>query len=282
VSRRMKRLSREEDDQEEAMLPTSLEVRTFTLKNSTTMMAAFVTSFVWFANVVSPLVAFGPQGMEAKEVVRHGAQTAYRPGYQAVGSFMATGNLWNAKDLENAAHRTKPAPKTDLGSTPLLPFVLTCAIVHTFVVGVGIAFGRDTLSMRAAAGVAGLIARVGVSSFVFLCGVYWLAWEYKIGPVPTVGERLFSSEQLFVLVSALHTTAWLTCSMAVPHSPLGHLCTSSSKMHLVIAVIGAAVHASGLSARVSCGVFGVLGAAGLLAAQLVKADRSAPIPVHRL
>jgi hypothetical protein len=207
---------------------------------------------------------------------------AYRSSYEAAGIFMATG-LWHGNDLEKAKFRTTTVLSgegdMDSGSTVLLPFVLTCAIVHTFIVAVGIAFGRDTLTLGDSAGAAGLIARAAAASFVFLCGVFWWAWEYKIGPVPTVGERLFSSEQLFVVVSALQTTAWLTCSMAVPHSPLGHLCTSSGKMHMAIAMTGAAVHAAGLSAGSNCTIFCVLGAAGILVASLVKADRSAPFLV---
>jgi hypothetical protein len=61
--------------------------------------------------------------------------------------------------------------------------------------------------------------------------------------------------------------------MAVPHSPLGHICTSSTKMHVAIALMGAAVHASELSVSTSCAIFGAAGAAGLAAAHLVNSDR---------
>lgn len=270
---RQKRLSREDTDQEEdSILPTSREVATYLLDHRTTMVAAFVTSFVYFSNVIYPLANTGPQGMlvESPKVSPRPAPPSSV--YQAAGSFMATGNLWpNDLQMKDA----EPVPCAEGEAKTLLPFVLTCAVVHTIVVAFGLALGRDTLTMRAG-GAAALIMRVGVASFFFLCAVLYWAWEYQIGPVPAVGERLFSSEHLFILVGALHTTAWLTCSMALPHSPLGHVCTSSSKMHLGIAMMGAAVHASALSVGSSCAVMGVLGATGLLAAEVVKASRCSP------
>jgi len=268
---RQKRLSREDTNQEDAILPTSREVATYLLDHRTTMVAAFVTSFVYFSNVIYPLANAVPQGMlvESPKVLPRSASSSSV--YQAAGSFMATGNLIHANDFQ----MKDPVPCTEGEAKTVLPFVLTCATTHTLIIAVGLALGRDTLTMRAG-GAAGLIMRVGVASFFFLCAVLYWAWEYKIGPVPAVGERLFSSEQLFILVGALHTTAWLTCSMALPHSPLGHVCTSSSKMHLGIAMMGAAVHASALSVGSSCAVMGVLGATGLLAAEVVKASRCSP------
>ena len=101
----------------------------------------------------------------------------------------------------------------------------------------------------------------------------WFAWEYKIGPIPIVAERLFSSEEAFVLIGALEMTMWLAGSMAVPYSPLGHVCTGSNKFHLVIAAIGTIVHAFSFSASSTSAIFGVLGGAGILAAQSVKQGR---------
>ena len=285
---RAKRLSKEEteDESPDPMLPTVEEAGSFVSSHRTAVLAAFVIASVWFGDVVAPLVPSSQPKASAA------ASAVVLPKVDNAGLAIATGSLGfylhepsiaarsAKKELAIAPtspslrHTTNESSSAAAGaalfSSDVQAFAVTCALVHTLIVSVGLALGRDTLSMREPSGA---FLRVVVSSFCFMCAVLWLAWEYNIGPVPVVAARLFSSEEAFVLIGALQTTAWLTCSMAVPHSPLGHVCTKSNKFHLAIALAGVSLHAMELSARSNVAVFGVLGTAGLLAAESVKAGR---------
>ena len=306
---RAKRISREETEDEAAdpMLPTVKEAAAFTINHRTAVLAAFVIAWVWFDHVVAPLVPSSPHPAASAKAVM--VTAAVPPRVHAAGLAMATGSLGfylNEPDGTSvmASMAKKQATAARAASTPSQParrtgsnsssaadasdsvfgsdvraFVVTCALVHTLVVSVGLALGRDTLSMREPSGA---LLRVGVSSFCFMVAVLWWAWEYKIGPVPVVAERLFSSEGAFVLIGALQTTAWLTCSMAVPHSPLGAVCTGSNKFHLAIALLGLSIHAMELSARSNAAIFGVLGCAGLAAAEAVRAGRLSGLALWNL
>lgn len=146
-------------------------------------------------------------------------------------------------------------------------FVLTCALVHTFIAFVGFALGNDTV---AEAHWRMMLLRVTLGAFGFICVVLSLSWQYNVGPVPPVMKRLFASEASFVLVGAQSMATWLLCSMLLPHAGrFGRLCTGSRPLHGVITVLGVGLYALDMP------VVGVLACFGTLLAAMPGAKLAA-------
>jgi len=119
-------------------------------------------------------------------------------------------------------------------------FVMTCALVHTLIVCVGIAIGNDTLSdIHALTELLQTVAAL----FVLFCAALWWSWEYKVGPVPPMAELLFASEASYIFGGAASLCAWLVASMVLPHTgTFGRMYTSSRALHHLIAILGVGLY----------------------------------------
>jgi hypothetical protein len=159
------------------------------------------------------------------------------------GLFLATGIFGLVFSQEPFAVLDVPNTTEALGSlspAETSAFVMTCALVHTLIVCVGMAIGNDTLTDIHA--LTELLRTVAVL-FLLFCGALWWSWEYKVGPVPPIAELLFASETSYVFGGAASLCAWLVASMVLPHTgPFGRLYTSSRALHQVIATIGVGLY----------------------------------------
>ena len=185
------------------------------------------------------------------------------------GLFLATGS---PTLLHLDRHTTSPPPVVPAApqrspSDPLdmRAFVLTCALVHTLLVGIGFAFGSDTLHPTSDAIPTMLIA--GVVSFLILCASLYAAWELQIGPVPPVAAHLFASETAFVVGGAASATAWIALSMLCQHTQFGRSWSSSPRLCALTALSGVAVIALDLSVTLSLvSFFGLVAGAAAMGA----------------
>jgi len=150
------------------------------------------------------------------------------------------------------------------GGPQSLAFAVTAALIHTLVVFVGLAIGRDTLCVG---DWRRTLLRAGGSVFLFLCLVLWWACKFNIGPVPEVGEALFPSQASFVLFGAASLSAWLGCSMIMPHSVVGRLFTQSPALHVGLVVGCFALHLLGASVGEGVACLGTISAASVLLAR---------------
>ena len=196
--------------------------------------------------------------------------------------FLATGNNLLSNDgpgfrprvrAASAAGGAGTAPGADKGT-----FVLTCALVHTVIVGVGLGLGRDTRLLTSLQEKMATMIKAYFGCFAFLALALYIAWEYNVGPVPaalahTPGVNATS----FVLFGAASMSLWLGCSMLVPHSGLGDKAASSTALHAAIVAAGVCLTLFDASVTASLACFTICGSAGVLANSLPTAQRRAAI-----
>ena len=201
---------------------------------------------------------------------------------QNLGQFLATGHNLVSNDgpgfqsairrrAANAAcgARSKTAP-TDKRS-----FVLTCALIHTLLVGVGLALGRDTRVLTRLQDKLSTMARTCVACYGLLALSLYLAWEFDLGPVPSaVAHTPGVNTATFVLLGAASMWLWLACSMLVPHSKLGDVAATNSTLHVCIVAAGLGLTLCDASVSASLACFMVCGALGVVAEALAPARRA--------
>jgi len=198
----------------------------------------------------------------AKVTQRRGVRSAPNATLSDLGLSLAIGRLGILISDPIAPRETGEAtepPEWDESS-----FIMTCALVHTIIVGAGMAFGSDTLvdhNWREP------LLRAGGASILFFCVALYLSWEYQLGPWPRYLEAAtHATEAAYIVLGALEMTAWLAIAMLAPHSQLGRACTRSRALHAAVGAIGIGVHLVGVSApiayRLLC-VFSVVAAAAL-------------------
>lgn len=247
---------------DEGLLPTPAETINYVTSHRSMLFSTFIIASVWFGQVVTPLATeLSASTPVAPAPLRTNART------QKLGMFLATGTGL----LSDDAPRRMPQPAALPAPTasPMadkVAFTVTCALVHTVIVCVGIALGRDTRVMSSW-GSAQALVRAGVASFAFLCAVLYLAWEFQIGPVPAAVGPMLGSEGAFVLVGAASMSVWLACSMAVPFSKLGDKALKAPSLHGAITAVGTCMALFDMSAPASLAVFMVAGSIGLLASR---------------
>jgi len=168
------------------------------------------------------------------------------------------------------AARSKAAPS----GASQLPFVLTCSLVHTLLVCLGLACGSDTASGRSG-GVSSTLFKTGLVAFGLLCACLYAAWEFQVGPVPAFAADHFClSEAAFVLSGAASATAWLTLPMLLEHSRVGRAWLSSPRSALFTSVAGGMLLAiDQLSLSLTLGCFGLI-----VGGSLVAANKSTVVP----
>jgi len=242
---RWKRSSHDDLDKPEPLIPSPKDSLKFVAGNHTVWLATFVVAWVWFSHVVLPWASIGPSSTEPAAMPRINSVRRVDNAGLLLSIGMAP-YLSSDVNFASAVHAEpqKAAPDTQ-------SFVATCALVHTFIVGVGIALGRDTLGHSLLLP----FLRLSVGIFSLLCAVLYWAWEWKVGPVPPVGELLFSSEASFVIVGAASMTAWLAASMLLQHSAIGRLCTRSTLLHVLLMASGFALEAMDAPLAPSLGCF---------------------------
>lgn len=271
---RHKRLSKEAPN-EEGLLPTPTETINYVTSHRSMLFATFIIASVWFGQVVTPLWTELSASPVAPPPLRTNAKT------QKLGMFLATGTGLLSEDAPRRMPTPAAAPAPAASPTAdKVAFTVTCALVHTVIVMVGIALGRDTRVMSTW-GSAQALLRAGVASFAFLCAVLYLAWEFQIGPVPAaVGAEApwaakLGSEGAFVLIGAASMSVWLACSMLVPFSKLGDKALKAPSLHGGITAVGTCMALFDMSAATSLAVFVVAGSIGLLASRSPRLSRHA-------
>lgn len=260
--RRWKRISREQTESPtpdaNALLPSPKESIDFIVSHHTAWLATFVVAWLWFANVIAPLAMLEPT--PAFTITR---ATVVQPQTDAAAVFMATG----LPPHLSGANSVKVPQADEAANADKESFVLTCALVHTVIVCIGLALGKDLLGHNLVRPL--LVFAVG--AYLLLCAVVHWAWECKVGQWPLVGEKVFgTNETPFVLLAAGSMTTWLVASMLVPHSGLGRLFTKSTAVHGAIVAAGLAMIALDPPATqcfaIFCGACGA-GLAGTFASE---------------
>lgn len=208
------------------------------------------------------------------------------------GLTLAIGSPWLGRSMDRSAS-SAPAVAKASSSTPasvapmssadeVRAFVLTCALVHTLLVGVGLAFGADSHAATAYAGsataAARMLALVGGASFLLLCLCLSVSWELQVGPVPSYAARIFShSKASFVLIGALSATGWLGGSALLETTALGRAWTRSTPLLALTALAGGATLLLEASVAVSLVCIAIsLGSAGAAAAWVAGHEAHRP------
>ena len=290
ATRRKTRNSREEEllaETEDAILsaPSPKQSIEHLRSHNTALVATFCIAVVWFAQIITPLYTelSAPQddGRVHLIQVARTTQPVFH-GAQNLGQFLATGHNLVSNDgpgfqsairrrAANAAcgARSKTAP-TDKRS-----FVLTCALIHTLLVGVGLALGRDTRVLTRLQDKLSTMARTCVACYGLLALSLYLAWEFDLGPVPSaVAHTPGVNTATFVLLGAASMWLWLACSMLVPHSKLGDVAATNSTLHVCIVAAGLGLTLCDASVSASLACFMVCGALGVVAEALAPARRA--------
>jgi len=272
---RHKRLSK--DEKQDDVLPTPEDTVLYMTSLRSAPLATVVISLVWFAQVVAPMAL-------TSSVAPAAAQKLDIPA-QKLGAFMAMGTgLYDDRSIKlKEANVPNPKEANALGHTPYHAedkqyFVLTCSLVHTVIVCVGIAFGRDARTMGR--NWTGPCLRAFVAAFAFLCVVLRLAWDYQIGPVPAVVAQ--HGELQFVIFGALSMSGWLGASMMVPLSTLGDAAIGSTALHTCIAAVGLAMAFADVSVTSSLECFAVSIGLGLIASSIASVGISSRSTKHSL
>ena len=290
---RRKRLSHEEDD-----YPTPNDASSFVRTNGMALLATFVMAWIWYADVIAPLaklpvVPSTTNAMSRLDTLglffatgspmhldRSATSPAVAPTFAPPQQTKVTENLSDSLGLVMAVGSpgllSLDAKLPTLSPQPEQPeespaatfssdrqnFVTVCALVHTLIVCIGIAFGRDTLGHGATA------YRTLTACFCLLCACNYAAWELDVGPLPAATVRLFQiHESTFVLIGALEAMGWLSISMLMQHSSFGRSWAASPKLCGLTALAGSLVHAfdaSFVGAILCCGVIGSAACAAAL------------------
>ena len=310
---REKRLSHEVESGD-ALFPTAKESAQFCVTNRAALLATFVLALVWFGQIVAPLVPAEPKPIMAPRktmlekfglalatgtslnmhlegasfappLYKHTNKAADSCSQDALGMHLATGiGLFTQPDCAAPPAPAKAASSpgaagSSAADVDIRAFVAVCALVHTLIVGFGLAFGSDSTAVAGAKGPASTLLAAGGTAFVFLCAALYLSWEYNVGPVPAVCSKLFAqSEAAYVLVGAASSTAWLCVSMLLEAtgargSPT--LCGLTAVGGGVVLAVDASVAVS-LSCLVAL-VGGLVGSALWFAAQERQSGRRPPL-----
>ena len=322
---RQKRLSHEGESQND-VFPTLSNSAGFVNEHRAPLLATFVLAWVWFGQIVAPLV---PQAtpstpstpsttMMARKTPmdklglafatnspsmmyfdlaahQHKRERAVRPPPAAkagtpwskndLGLYFATGatSLIHLTENPTTATRAPPATATSpprgargpASDVDMRSFVAVCVLVHTLIVGFGLAFGSDSTDIDSSRGPASALLAAGGASFVFVCFVLYVSWEYNVGPVPAVAAKIFAqSEAAFVLVGAASATMWLSVSMLLEATGAA----ASPTLCGLTALAGGIVLATDASVGVSLSclvvlVGGLVGSALFYAAQARNSGR---------
>jgi len=289
----------------QSFLPSLSDSGRFLSAHHTALVATFVMGFFWFGYVVEPLAhtrpfntrtvhhdnhvstrwqemlgmalatgsvglaADGPRASRHLDRPRTYMSWTALPSEEALGLSLATGRASFVIDQAGRppSHVQEAARPAMDGAPGSLAFAVTAALIHTLIVFVGLAIGRDTLSVgdwwRT-------LLHAGGAVFLFLCPVLWWACEFNIGPVPEVGAALFPSQASFVLSGAASLSMWLCCSMIIPHSVVGRLFTQSPALHLGLVVACFALHLLGASVSEGVVCLGAISVASVLLARHQK------------
>ena len=299
---RQKRLSHDEED-------VACDTKDFVRSHRSALLATFVVAWVWFSLIVAPLAVPVPPAAtldpprqklsgfglvlatgsllhldhEDTYAIPLAASQPSRPPavehaskLERAGLAMATGSPMfmhlerpaPAKTPPAAAASTSVAAPFIMSAAAERAFVLTCALVHTLIVCVGLAIGSDT---RHSGGTYVHMLQACVGAFVLLCAALFLSWEWQLGPVPPVAQRIFGSQSAYVLVGAASATLWLCVPMCLEHTATGRAWTTSPSMCALTALAGATLLGLAPLAELSLGgtamcFAGIVGSTAMAAA----------------
>ena len=104
-----------------------------------------------------------------------------------------------------------------------------------------------------------------------ICAALFLSWEWQLGPVPPVAQRIFGSQSAYVLVGAASATLWLCVPMCLEHTATGRAWTTSPSMCALTALAGATLLGLAPLAELSLGgtamcFAGIVGSTAMAAA----------------
>jgi len=258
---RHKRLSHEEED-DNSLFPSPQATVSHLSSMRTALVATFFISFVWFGKVVAPLLKQASEGVVAQPVPLKTPMNT-----QELGLLLATGrgflSNYDITQARQASQLMEVVPPHTMSKDGLSPFVMTCAIVHTVIVCVGLGLGRDTRVLTAWEKYAPLV-RGSIASFAFFCAALYWAWKFNVGPVPAAfSSTITPNVASFVLVGASELSVWLGAAMLVPHSPMGDKVASSTAFHGLLTAVASGMALLDISVSGSLATFGLAGSMGL-------------------
>lgn len=193
---------------------------------------------------------------------------AFLEGKTALLATFALAYIWFSRcvpalqPIVAAVAPSSPAvPSFSLGARD--SFALLSAGVHTLLVGLGFAAGKDTLLASGAVD----FSRIGrvLCSVVFcvLALLLGVSFDYQLEPVHSYAKIFYTSALPFSLIGAFSVTLWLAVSMLFPHLRVGHRFKGSTGLHAGLIALAGAAHVVDVHGEACLSGFGCLAAATL-------------------
>jgi hypothetical protein len=208
-----------------------------------------------------------PRDGELKEALQ-GLHWAFVEQPSALFATWSVAFVWFSKVVPalqpTLAAMVPSSPSAALLGSATAPFAVTAASVHTIIVGLGLASGKDLL-LLATPGAKISAFMQAICLALALCWTFLrLSYTYQVQPLHSWASTFYSDPLPFAFVGALTITMWFACGMLLPHAERGLKALATPLLHAAVAAAALTIHLSDASSETCIRCFGFGGAAALI------------------